>query len=200
MLPGSIESLGDFVLWVVPGILISSIRSRFLTGKTGGSDPSIRGALAWSVIYAAIAIPAFGAQTLPAEPEREALVRYVLVIFLFPVLLGLTAGVLARLRPAQAVLRKFSVPITDEVPTSWDYAFSDRRGWVRVTLTDGKTVLGEFGGDAFSSTEAGERDLYLPRTAVEDPSTGAWTPQDGHAVLICGGAIRMVEFMPFEEE
>ena len=83
-----------------------------------------------------------------------------------------------------------------QIPTAWDYKFSsfDERRWVLVTLKDGGSVAGQFGGASFASSEPDERDIYIQKV-YRVKQGQPWEPiESNDGILIRGDEIRYIEF------
>jgi hypothetical protein len=133
------------------------------------------------------------------HPLRTA-VAWFAIIFLGPVLLGFLLGLNSQRRFTRNLLQKLGIALIHEIPTAWDYVFSSmartgRGVWILVTLVDGSTVAGWFGGKSFASDVAGERDLFI-ETVYNTLDDGTWQPMGkSEGILIKGNEIRYIEFL-----
>ena len=70
--------------------------------------------------------------------------------------------------------------------------------WVFVTLKNDYKYAGRLGPDSFASSEIAERDLYIEQLYRWDDD-GEWKPLN-KSLLICGGEISTIEFIPDSPE
>lgn len=87
------------------------------------------------------------------------------------------------------------------IPTAWDYKMSNLSGsWAIVTLNDGSQVLGWYGSQSFSSSIAGERDLFLESVFQMDED-GAWIKRKNtEGIWIPANQIKWIEFFSDDKE
>jgi Family of unknown function (DUF6338) len=176
-----------------PGVIILWVRGRFkdtIPPKIG--DQLISFALI-SVAYSAAVYPLFHAESGLHLPEW--LWRF-LISFLVPLIIAILVIFFDRSEQFYKLTQKFGLRPAHHEPTAWDYAYRNRQpSYVLVHLTDGTSVAGTWDDGAFASSTAGDRDLLVSRLWKVEKN-GSWTVvEPARAMLICGGSIRMVEFI-----
>ncbi|MBZ9645922.1 DUF6338 family protein [Sphingobium sp. 3R8] len=79
----------------------------------------------------------------------------------------------------------------------WSSGYTFRKrgaSFVLIHLIDGSEVAGAWIGGSFASSTAGDRDVFINQMWTVEAD--GWKVVDPpRSILICGGAIRMIEFI-----
>src|SRR3546814_16510889 len=76
----------------------------------------------------------------------------------------------------------------------WRFSRLAGSNWVLVTMQDGSTVAGLFGGQSFASSDPAERDIYIEQV-YDYTADGEWhCARPGNSILVMREEIRFVEF------
>lgn len=123
------------------------------------------------------------------------------VVLLSPILLGMFFSWLVQQKWLRKMMFKVSKSAFHPIPTAWDYKMSNLSGsWAIVTLNDGSQVLGWYGSQSFSSSIAGERDLFLESVFQMDED-GAWIKRKNtEGIWIPANQIKWIEFFSDDKE
>ncbi|NLS74665.1 hypothetical protein E3H11_38495 [Bradyrhizobium brasilense] len=190
----SIESVYLVLAFVVPGMIITFVRAQFFTGRMRSLSESIVTYLAVTVLYYGLAAPVVEYVLSIQEPGRQKIFAWVGLIILLPALLGLVLGILGQNDIFRRLLQLCRINPVHATPAAWDYAFARLRGdhFVLVTLSDGSTVGGVYGGRSFASSDPAERDLFLQE--IYDVDGGSWKKRtEPQAILIPAKEIKHVQ-------
>jgi len=197
----SSETLYLVLAFVVPGFVISYIRSIFITRRTQKPHEQVLTYLTLSTlnyaIFSWLVYYLINSDGLLRRPILAGFLWFI-VILVGPALIGVFLGVSAQKNWSHRLLQKVGLRPVHFMPTAWDWQWSrlDGYSWVVVTLKDGSVIAGVFGPNSFASSEPGERDIYIEKV-YNIPQDGPWTPAPrGQGVLIPHGEIRCVEFFP----
>jgi hypothetical protein len=152
------------LLFIVPGLVAMSVRSKFITGRTPSAKENVLNFIVLSFVYYSLTIffiePAFSITT----PWVARASVWILLLLVGPAVFGFFLGVAAQKEWFTWLVDKLDLTIVHVIPTAWDWRFSTvQRGgmFVMVTLTSGERVAGFFSGNSFASSDTGERDLYI---------------------------------------
>jgi hypothetical protein len=163
-----IDNLYLVIAFIVPGLIIVYVRSRFISGRTPSHTENILGYLTLSLIYYALTLPIVeGALSI-----RDQWVRAFVWIFLAlagPALFGLLLGFSAQKEWGARIAEKLGLATIHVIPAAWDWRFSKipRGGmFVMATLTSGESVAGFFGPNSFASSDGAERDIYISKKNI----------------------------------
>lgn len=178
---------------LTPGIIILWVRGRFRSGgETDLSEKFFNYAVV-SVAYNAVAYPLFHAES--GWHIVSWLWDFLFRLFL-PLLVAIVLVLFDKSDTFYKSTEKLGLRPIHHTPTAWEYTFRNRPpSYALVHLSDGSTVAGSWIDGSFASTKAGDRDLLISEmwTVGDD---GAWSIiEPSRAVLICGGNIRMIEFI-----
>ena len=202
---GTVDALFIVLAFVVPGFVMSFVRSQFATGRPQkGTDQVLMYLTLSAINYAVFSwlVAILVVTDFPREHPFWAAFLWYVVILLGPAALGAALGIAIQrdlLRPLFAKLRLQPVHI---VPTAWDYQFGRLREahWVLVRLKDGSTVAGFFGPSSFASSDPEERDVFIEQVYRIDENEAWHRMSEGHGALVLGDEIRSVEFWPVVSE
>lgn len=122
------------------------------------------------------------------------------IVFVSPVLLGVTSGWLRQKGRVALLLGRFGINTIHPIPTAWDYQFSSGLPyWLIVTRPDGSRVYGLFGYRSFAGDDPRERDLYMEAVYTLTP-TAEWAPvEDSGGILLRSDQIAAIEFRKVPE-
>lgn len=177
---------------LAPGLIISTIRNRAITGST----PDIKERI---VSYGVISVGYFAAVS-PLFHVRDG-VRLPVWFWMFlqyfgvPVCAGIVLAYLYQWRWSYRLAARFGLKLAHHIPAAWDYLFESIPAgtFILVKLTDGTEIPGRMGPDAFASSSKEERDLLIDEL-YEIDSQGAWNPVNPpRHILLCGKDIRHIE-------
>jgi hypothetical protein len=194
-----IEDVYTAVSLLAPGVIVTFVRSKFLTGRSRTIAEATMEYVVISVVYYAVAIPILN--LVPWITDY----RSVFLVLVIPALFGCLLGISAQLDLLSWVLARWplsllKLKIAHPIPTSWDYVFANLKSsvWILVTLKSEERVYGYFGGQSFASSDLSRRDLYIEDIRRED-----WTPveDDGRArgIWLSEEEIRLIEIIPSGE-
>lgn len=177
---------------LAPGLIILSIRSRFVSATIPDIKDKIVAYAVVSAAYVAATNPLFNVSW--GVPLPDWLWRFQ-QFFALPVLLGLMAAYVHQLELSYWVARKIRLRLFHHMPAAWDFAFSKilKGTYVLVRLNDGTQVAGKMGRRSFASSAREERDLLIEEIwRVKDE--GSWElVEPRRAMLLCGRDIKLVE-------
>lgn len=195
-----VKEVYNVVALLTPGVIITFVRSKFLTGRTRTISEATMEYVVVSIIYYALVVPIF--EYFPSWEPR----RHLLLVFVFPVVFGAILGCVAQRDLVSKLLSTralswLGLKIAHPIPTSWDYLFANLKSgvWILVTLKSGERIFGLFGGQSFASSDLSRRDLY-----IEDIRDENWSvlEQDGRTrgIWLSEDEIRLVEIIPAGEQ
>lgn len=181
---------------IVPGLIITYVRSRFSTGRMDKLSDSILAYLALTVAYYGIALPFVDPiLNMPAGWEKNLV--WWSIVMIGPAIFGLLLGVGGQQGWIRWLAHKLHLNPVHDIPNSWDWRFSQTQNGahIMVTLSDGSTAAGLFGRGSFASTDPAERDIYIQELMDVPDDGGPWTPQASKkGILIPAKEIRYVNF------
>ena len=191
-----LENLPLILICVVPGLIITWIRSQFLTGRITSHSSTLLFYVAVCFIYNVFAYPFIRCFMPGLMPDFQFnIYAWFVIIIVIPAFLGFFLGCEARNVWIYKLLRFFRLNPIHPIETSWDWKFREIPAggeWIVVTLkTRTKKIVGKFSDNSFYSTSPNERDLYIER--VYDIEKDPWEPMNT-GVLIPAREIRDVQF------
>ena len=196
----SLDNLSLILLFLVPGFIVLSIRSQFVTGRSLTPSTMFLSYLTVSITYYALALP-FIDFVLPVHPpgKGRALAWFALII-VGPAILGLALAANTQKQLLRRALQWCRLNPVHIVPTAWDWKFGGMSSqWVLVTLKDGTRFAGFCGPESFMSSDPTERDIYIERIYDVDDQNN-WSSRREKGVLITAGEIQTIEFWPHTSE
>jgi hypothetical protein len=183
--------------FIVPGLVIVYVRSRFITGRAPSNTENIVSYFALSTLYYALTLPISEWALTIQGPPTARVVIWIGNIFLGPALLGLILGAAGQRGWGNWLADKLRLSTVHVIPTAWDWRFSTipRNGlFLMVTFSSGEQVVGFFGGRSFASSDSGERDLYIEEEYILNED-GSWQARPERVgILIPVKEIKYVEF------
>jgi len=192
----SLNSLYLILVFIVPGFIALSVRSQFVTGRTPSDNKTaLLSYLTISVIYGALVLPLVDSTFL-----RESAWAWFSLVFVGPIVLGVLLGINIQKDLVRRLLNRCGLYPVHAIPTAWDWKFSGMaEQWVLVTLKDGTRFAGFYGTQSFTSSEPGERDMYI-QWVYDIDGNGTWSSTDERGVLIAASEIRTIEFWPYSPQ
>jgi Family of unknown function (DUF6338) len=184
------------IAFVVPGLIISYVRARFISGRMDKLTDAVLGYLSLTVVYYGLALP-FIDYILDQPSGWIKNFYWWILIAVGPAVFGMLLGVGAQRGWIRWIAHKLGMRPVHSTPNSWDWRFGSCTGqqFIMVTMTDGATAAGVFGSRSFASSDPTERDIYIEELWDVPDDGGAWTPQASRkGVLIPAKEIRFVNF------
>ncbi len=137
----------------------------------------------------------YNSRVLTDHPTKLVLWGIALV-FVVPAILGIGLGRLSNVPWVDSMLDKVGLGYTDRTPSAWDYVVRlERPGFIRVQLSEGGTVGGEYFAMSFASTRPDRADLYLEKAWQLDEAGNFQRPlADSEGIWIAHDAMKYVEF------
>lgn len=176
---------------VVPGIVITYVRSLFINSRSSGGSEVIIRYFAISAAYQAFAYPMFAWLTGHDADITKSF--WWVLVFIFPVAVGLLLGLEIHYEWLRRRLRRLGVNPVHAIPSAWDWRFANTNDvFVFVTLKNETKFAGLLSSGSFVSSDVSERDIYIDRLYSWD-NEQEWAPLD-RSLLICGGEISTIEF------
>jgi hypothetical protein len=195
----TIDAVFLALAFFVPGLVLLTVRSQFLTGsERQGNEQFLRYLTSSAINYAVFGPVIYWALSEAQNWKMRPLV-WCLAMLVGPAFLGLLAGVSARIGLFRRLVARFGVDVVHPMPTAWDYAFTHElpRKMVLVTLKDGTEYAGYYGGKSFASSEIKERDLLLEQLYTRNDHN-VWR-ESGSSLLVAQGEIRTIEYWAHKE-
>jgi Family of unknown function (DUF6338) len=202
---GGPENLYLILVFIVPGVVALSVRSKFITGRSPSTTENLLTFLVLSLVYYSLIIFLLQDALSVREPWITRAAIWILLILVGPAVFGFVLGVAAQKEWAAYFVNKIDawfanrldLTLVHVIPAAWDWRFSKvpRGGmFIMVTLTNDEKVAGYFGRNSFASSDAGERDLYIEEEySVTDD--GRWEPRpEKVGILIPVKEIMYIEF------
>lgn len=181
-----------FIIFVVPGFLSMKAYNAFHPTIQIDTSKTIVEVVSYSCInYAIWFIPVYYFEKLAFRETHEVLyfIFYMIVLIVSPLFL---AYLFSKARTWPWVKDMLPHP----TGRSWDYYFSQRKtAWVVVTLKDGKSIGGYYGGDSFASSAPEPEQLYLEQSWHINSDGGFDAAKEQtQGVLILSKDIEKIEF------
>ena len=192
----SLNSLEDLYFTfglLAPGVIFLFVRSQFTTGRLNPPH-AILTYVVISTVYYAVVFPLTNIEII-----LQSYLGWVLIVFVVPIIFGLLSGIDIQKGYTHKFFRRIKLNPLHAVPSAWDWKFNNiERQWVLVTLKDETKIVGLFGGNSFASSDPNERDMYLEWIHGIVDKKGNFSSKDETGILIAGGEIKTIEFLPFE--
>jgi Family of unknown function (DUF6338) len=190
------EYLPLVLLFVVPGLVASFVRSRLIAGPTPSTKENFLIFVVLSLFYYAFIVFLIQPALSVREPWIARAAIWILLLLVGPAIFGFVLGVAAQKEWGTWCANKLGVSIVHVIPAAWDWRFSNiaHNTFVMVTLTSGEKVAGYFGNGSFASSDANERDLYIEEEYMVS-GEGKWEARpEKVGLLISAREIRYIEF------
>lgn len=178
---------------LAPGIVILWVRSRFRDTVPPTLSDKVTSYAVVSIAYSAASYPVFHAGIGPALPSW---LWQLLLYFAVPLIVGVALVFFDQSERFYALTERMGLRPVHHTPTAWDYTFRKREpSFALVHLNDGSEIAGAWIDGSFASSTSGDRDVYLAQM-FQVGDDGNWDEVvPPRSILICGGSIRMVEFI-----
>ncbi|MHC2019414.1 DUF6338 family protein [Methylobacterium sp. CM6247] len=184
------------IAFIVPGLIITYVRSRFIAGRMEKMSDAILAYLSLTFVYYGITLPLITyIFVLPAGMLK--ILSWWLLIAVGPAFFGMLLGVGAQYGWVRRIAHKLGMRPVHSTPNSWDWRFSRCAGqqFIMVTMADGSTATGIFGALSFASSDPSERDIYIEELWDVPDNGSVWTRQEPRrGILIPAKEIRYVNF------
>lgn len=184
------------IAFIVPGLIISYVRNRFISGRLEKLSDAVLAYLSLTVVYYGLTLPFIDhILDLPAGWPKN--LCWWALIAVGPAIVGMLLGVAAQRGWVRWIAHKLGMRPVHSTPNSWDWRFGRCIGqqFIMVTMTDGATAAGVFGPESFASSDPAERDIYIEELWDVPEDGGPWTPRASRTgVLIPAKEIRFVNF------
>lgn len=191
-----LENVQLVMAFIVPGLIISYVRTRFTNGRMDKPWDAVLAYLSLTITYYGLALPLLY-QIIPLPVGLLKSVCWWALIAVGPALFGLLLGVGTQRGWLRRLAHKLGMRPVHSVPNAWDWRFGLCHGrcFMMVTLVDGAEVAGVFGEGSFASSDPAERDIYLEELWDVSDDGGAWTPRENRqGILLPAKEIRHVQF------
>jgi hypothetical protein len=193
----NIDTFYLIISFIVPGLVIVYVRSRFISGRVPSHTDNVLGYCVLSILYYAFMLPIVELALNIREPWIERAAVWITLILIGPAAFGLLLGAWAQKEWGSWFADRLGLDTIHVIPAAWDWRFSKIPPdgmFVMVTLTSGERVAGLFGPRSFASSDTGERDLYIQEEYTVDDE-GKWEARPAKVgILIPVKEIRYVEF------
>ena len=193
----SLDNLPLILVCVVPGFIILSVRSQFLTGRSASHSTPLLAYMTVSFIYNAFAYPFIACVLSKSQFSFIDIFFWFVLIVAIPAVFGLLLGrISARRNWLHRFLRSCGFNNTvHPIATAWDWKFGTMpEQWVIITLKDSTYFGGFCGKESFISSESDERDLYVQQV-YDISDCGKWQLRKGTSVLIVASQVSRIEFI-----
>ena len=191
----SATQITDLVSLLAPGLIISGIRVRAITGSTPDlKDRLISYGVISTAYFAAIA-PLFN---IEGGLELPRWLWSFLQYFALPVCIGVGLAYEYQFKISYIIAEKIRLHIAHHLPASWDYKFEGLPDttFLLVTLNDGTQIAGLWAKGSFASSSKDERDLLIAEMWDIPEGEAQWEPlTPKRSILICSKDVRHIEFL-----
>lgn len=190
------ENLLLLLQFVAPGFLAVYFRSLFVRRIEASFKDNLLLFVVLSVVDSFVTLPLWRwLSTGHASDFGQWLVWFVALV-LIPTGAGTLLGVGIQRGWVRVALAGIGLHPLSPYRTGWDWAFSRTvtPTYLIVTLDDGSSVAGLFGGGSLAASEHSNRDILLDAVYTVD-ADGNWAERmPRQSILISGKSIRYVEF------
>ena len=188
--PTEIASLASML---APGLIISTIRTRAITGSVPDIKDRLVSYALISTAYFAVTTPLFDVSWGVETPNWLA---SLLQNFILPIIVGIALAYIYQWQWTYQLAERFKLHVAHHLPAAWDYVFEGMPAdtFVLATLVDGTQVAGKMTKDSFASSSKEERDLFIQEVWEIGEDGGEWTPLNPpRGILLCGKNVKFVE-------
>ena len=92
-------------------------------------------------------------------------IRFAILVLISSIgstIIGVVIAVIIQHEFFERILNKFKIKTTHRIPTAWDYIFAKQESaFMIITLIDDKQLYGWYSTNSFTSSDNGERDIYI---------------------------------------
>jgi hypothetical protein len=177
---------------LMPGIIILWIRARFRDVSIPTISEKISSYIIVSVVYNALAVPIFN---MKGYLELSSWFWNFQLHFGFPLIVGYFIVLIDNSEKFYDVCAKLKLRPVHHTVTAWDRTFRNcDPAYVIVHLTDGSEIAGAWIEKSFASSASTDRDILIAQMWKIEPE-GWVAVEPKRSILICGGSIRMIEFI-----
>lgn len=196
----SLDMVYIALFFVIPGMVITYIRERFITGRVVSVKDGVISFFALSILYYGAAFPAVDLLFSSGISGWAKYISWISLVFVGPSLVGLLLGMSVRKGWIRKVFGHFNINPVHVIPTGWDYVFGiNEQRYVLVTMNDDTKFGGFYSTNSFASSEQSCRDLYLEKVFEIPSDDSPWIECYGKSLWLNGAQIRSVEFYNVEE-
>jgi hypothetical protein len=209
-----IDNFYLILLFIVPGVIALSVRSKLITGRPPSTTENLLTFLVLSLVYYSFTIFFIEAAFNVREPWVARATIWICLLLVGPAIFGFVLGVAAQkewfssllehviraaanYRWTSWIANKLDLSVIHVIPAAWDWRFSkiSRSGsFIMVTFVSGEVVAGYFGSESFASSDTGERDLYIEEEYTIS-AEGKWESRtEKVGILIPVKEIKHIEF------
>lgn len=197
------NSLGLWLLFVVPGMVSYYFMSRFISYSNRSFESKIQNYFVLTILYLCLPASFLKIDSFIYNNEFSK-VNFILYTFIYPMIFGVMVGLLVKIDPFGRFfqfiekynwLRRLGFRnYINPIDSSWEYIFSNMvQQYVIVTLKNNEKYAGYLGERSFASSSGVRRDLFIDNLYTLD-CNDKWTYSDGHSILIGEDQIVSVEF------
>ena len=193
--PDSIfPDIDKILVLLFPGVVISFVRSKFLTRKISPQNQLIYYCAVSVVYYVLVWLPV-NASSFIEELDYQNPWHMFFLLLVGPVVLGGLFGYESRREYVHRFIRWVGLGnLTHPVESAWDWKFMNTNDeWVIVTLKDGTRFAGFYGTSSFASSDPQKRDIYIQWVHDIDEE-GKWIYAKV-GVLVTSGEVKTIEFL-----
>ena len=191
----SLENVSYIIVFLVPGIIISYVRSKFLTGRIPSRTDQVLYYFSITVCYYAVIYPFVHYINWTQQSDYYYGLMWIFFVIVAPLFVGLILGFEVTFDWSRRMLSRLGLDVVHPIPTAWDWVFgSGRRSWIIITLKDDTKFYGYCGENSFISSDPTERDIYIEKI-YNYTENGDWEDSGDKGVLIVHGEIRTIELI-----
>jgi Family of unknown function (DUF6338) len=190
-----------FARYILAGLIIISIRARFIVGER----PRLPDMLVEAVILSLLNQLIFLGITFILNRfivfgwwvSLDSRAPFFVEVALFPTVLGSVFGWNLARGWNDALLRRLSMPTQNPVRRAYDHAFAhDRRDkFLILTYADGTIIYGFFGENSLAASDGNRSDIYFERI-YDVGQDGQWSEKSPpRGALLSLEGMRSIEFL-----
>ena len=183
----------DLVLaFIVPGLVVVYIRSRFISGRTPSHADNILGYLVISLIHYTFTLPFIEIALSVKEPWTARAAIWISLTLVGPALFGLLLGAWAQKEWGAWIIFRLGLSTIHVIPAAWDWRFSKNSTWGHVC--DGDSYERRKRRRVLGPKTCMSQDMYIEEEYAVD-EVGAWAARPSKVgILIPVKEIRHIEF------
>lgn len=192
----STQTLFLTLAFIVPGFIIDSVFSKFVPRQRPESHVAFLRYLTFSCLNYALWCWLLYWVIFEKPSVKTGFLCWVLVTIASPIVVALLLSYAHQYRWLGWLAHKVRLHIIHTTPTAWDYVFSRQEpSFVQITLANGTRIRGVYSSGSFSSSDPGQRDIYVEQACRLDGRE--WKPLSrGTSVLITSQNIEYIQFIP----